>query len=147
MIVIADTSGLLAAIDRDDKEHNAARTAIARASLLVISPMVLAELDYLVAKHFGEDTAMAVSDNLATRTRKRDYEIAEITADLLVEAKAVRSRYRSLELGLTDAANVVLAARYSTDAILTLDRRHFRTAQPIAGVHTAFRLLPDDLEA
>jgi hypothetical protein len=40
--------------------------------------------------------------------------------------------------------NVVLAERYETDSILTLDRRDFRVMRPLTG-HAAFRLLPDDL--
>jgi len=39
--------------------------------------------------------------------------------------------------------NVALAARYRTDAVLTLDRRDFR-ARPLTP-HKYFRLLPDDL--
>jgi len=38
---------------------------------------------------------------------------------------------------------VVLAARYSTSTIVTLDERCFRTMQPLAGGH--FTLLPADL--
>ena len=40
--------------------------------------------------------------------------------------------------------NVVLAERYETDGVLTLDRRDFRAIRPLTG-HKAFRLLPDDL--
>lgn len=145
MIVVADTSGLLAAVDVDDREHEASRDAIARASLLVISPLVLAELDYLAAGHLGEETATAICGHIAARVNRGHYEVATITADLLAETRVVRSRYLSLRLGLTDAVNVVLAARYSTDAVLTLDRRHFRAIRPITGPHQAFRLLPDDL--
>jgi uncharacterized protein len=43
-----------------------------------------------------------------------------------------------------DAVSVALAARYRTDAILTLDRRDFRAMHPLTP-HESFRLLPDDL--
>jgi predicted nucleic acid-binding protein len=48
------------------------------------------------------------------------------------------------QIGLTDTMNVVLAAEYRTDVMLTLDRRHFRRVRPLTG-HTEFRLWPDDL--
>lgn len=144
MIVVADTSGLLAAIDANEKEHLTCRAAVAQASLLVIPPFVLAELDYLVAKHLGEATAIATCADIAESVRRGDYEIATMSADILADATAVRSQYRPLALGLTDAVNVVLADRYRTEVILTLDRRHFRAVRPIRAAARAFRLLPDD---
>lgn len=146
MIAIADTSGLLAAIDTNEKEHDACRAAISRASLLVIPPFVLAEFDYLAAKHLGEATGIVVSQDIALSVRRRDYEIASITPDILNESASVRAQYRSLQLGLTDAVNVVLADRYQTTTVLTLDRRHFRAVRPIAGESSTFRLLPDDMD-
>ena len=68
----------------------------------------------------------------------------EVTEHHLGAAQSVRVRYRSLELDLTDAVNVALAADYDTDAILTLDRRDFRAVRPL-GRHKSFRVLPDDL--
>lgn len=144
MIVIADTSGLLAAVDANETEHRACRAAIAQASLLVIPPFVLAELDYLIAKHLGEATAIATCADITESVRRGDYEIASMTPDVLADATAVRCRYRPLALGLTDAVNVVLADRYRTEVLLTLDRRHFRAIRPITAAEPAFRLLPDD---
>lgn len=146
MIAVADTSGLLAAIDANEKEHDTCRVAISRASLLVVPPLVLAEFDYLVSKHLGEATGIVASQDIAASVRKRDYEIPSLTPDILNESATVRAQYRNLALGLTDAVNIVLAARYRTTTLLSLDRRHFRAVQPIAGESTAFRLLPDDMD-
>jgi predicted nucleic acid-binding protein len=145
LIIIADTSGLLATINTDDPEHESCRKALATASRLVISPLVLAELDYLVAEHMGEDTAIAVADHIASKAREGHYMVAPIDADLLAATKHLRAQYRALAIGLTDAANVVLAARFLTSSILSLDRRHFRAVAPLTGPDAAFRLLPDDL--
>lgn len=147
MIVIADTSGLLAAVDANETEHHACRAAIAKTSLLVIPPFVLAEFDYLVAKHLGDATAIATCADITKSVRRGDYEIANMTPDILADATAVRARYRELKLGLTDAVNVVLADRLRAEALLTLDRRHFRTIRPITATTQAFRLLPDDVSA
>ena len=49
-------------------------------------------------------------------------------------------RYADQEIGVTDASLVVLAHRYSTKHVLTLDRRHFTVVRPVGGGR--FTLLP-----
>ncbi len=51
---------------------------------------------------------------------------------------------RHLELGLADASIVVLAERYETNRVLTLDHRHFRALRTSRG--TPFAVLPADCE-
>jgi hypothetical protein len=46
-------------------------------------------------------------------------------------------------IGVTDAASVVLADRYRTTRLLTLDQRHFRRLRPLWGADY-FTLLPYD---
>ena len=46
-------------------------------------------------------------------------------------------------IAITDAANVVLADRYRTTHLLTLDQRHFRQLRPLWGANH-FTLLPYD---
>jgi predicted nucleic acid-binding protein len=70
--------------------------------------------------------------------------VPEVTEAHLAAAQAVRARYRALDLDLTDAVNVALAAEYDTDLVLTLDRRDFRAVRPL-GRQKCFRLLPDGL--
>ena len=45
----------------------------------------------------------------------------------------VIERYRDQDIGVTDASLVVLARRYETRRILTLDRRHFEVLRPLNG--------------
>jgi predicted nucleic acid-binding protein len=52
--------------------------------------------------------------------------------------------YSDLSIGLTDAMNTVMAREFRTDAICTIDRRHFRTIRPLTS-HGSYRLLPDGL--
>jgi predicted nucleic acid-binding protein len=47
-----------------------------------------------------------------------------------------------LGIGLTDASLVVLADRYRTNRILTLNERPFRALEPLGG--GSFELLPAD---
>ncbi|PYQ58058.1 MAG: VapC toxin family PIN domain ribonuclease, partial [Acidobacteria bacterium] len=49
--------------------------------------------------------------------------------------------YHDLNIGLADASIVVLAKRYDTRDVLTLDERHFRT---LRFRRRAFRILPAD---
>ncbi|MEY9968326.1 putative nucleic acid-binding protein [Streptacidiphilus sp. MAP12-16] len=61
-----------------------------------------------------------------------------------IALKTVGHLIISPNMGLTDAVSVALAAEFRTNAIFTVDRRHFRAVRPLTD-HPAFRLLPDDL--
>ena len=66
MIVVADTSALLAAFDESEAAHGPAR-AVMSSEHLVISPIVLTELDYLVRRDFGFNAALAAVESLTDR--------------------------------------------------------------------------------
>lgn len=136
--MIVDTSVLLAAFVPDQRMHEACARTLAASRPLVISPFVLAELDYLTARIAGVNAELAVLDEMSSGA----YEIAAFDAVDLVRARTVVERYRDLPLGLTDASLVVLADKYDEDAIATLDERHFRVVQSLRG--NPFRLLPSD---
>ena len=71
------------------------------------------------------------------------YLLAAFTREDVALAREVISRYRDLGIGLADASLVVLADRYQTDTIFTLDERDFRVVTGLSG--RPFRLLPADL--
>ncbi|MDT3397476.1 PIN domain-containing protein [Streptomyces sp. B1866] len=144
MIVIADTSGIIASVDRSSPAHAAARNVMNTASLVVIAPPVFAELDHLVGGRFGKRAAGALTDQLLAHARAGRYAVAECGAEVLSDARTVQQRYGDLQLDLTDAVLAVTAREYATDAVLTLDRKDFRTIRPLSG-HVAYRVLPDDL--
>jgi uncharacterized protein len=144
IIVIADTSGLLAALDSTHPEHGPANEAIMSAGLLVMSPLLLAELDHVATRELGREAAVTAVDDIRRWMSRGRVVMPEVTEDHLAAAQSVRARYNGLDLDLTDAVNVALAAEYNTDAILTLDRSDFRAVRPL-GHHKAFRVLPDDL--
>ena len=89
-----------------------------------------------MATRKGVETELAVMRELASGA----YELATIDADDLATAAEVVERYRDLDIGITDASIVVLADRYRTNTILTLDRRHFTVLRPLAGGR--FTLVP-----
>jgi predicted nucleic acid-binding protein len=51
-------------------------------------------------------------------------------------------KYANRNLGIADAANVVLAARFRTTKMLTLDERDYRIVRPLWG--DALAILPAD---
>ena len=60
------------------------------------------------------------------------------------EAAAAIMQGEALMVDLADAVGVVLADRYRTDAIFTLDQRDYRAITPLTPQFAAFRILPSD---
>ena len=135
-MIVADTSGLLALFNAREPQHDEVRRAVERDPDVVVSPYVVAELDYLVATRLGVDAELRLLNELAGGA----YHLADIAEADLRSAVSVVERYRDQEIGVADASLVVLAARYRTKSILTLDRRHFSVLRPLDGGR--FRLLP-----
>ncbi len=138
-MILLDTSGLLAAIDASQEAHAAAAGALEAASPpRLLSPFVLAELDYLLATRVGSAAAGALLAEVA----RGAYRLEPIgPADVAAAAKIIE-RFEDLEVGLADASVVVLAERHSCGDVLTLDARHFRV---LPGPDSKpFRLLPAD---
>lgn len=144
MIVVADTSGILALFNRSDPEHFAARRAADAASAIVVSPCALTEVHHVASVRAGRKAADGILALVADRVASTRMVLAGHDSAQLHSAVSVRASYDSLNLDLVDAVCVVLADTFDTDAILTLDRRDFRTLRPL-GRYPAFRLLPDDM--
>ena len=138
-MILLDTSGLLSAIDGSQRHHARCAQALADAwPPLLLSPFVLAELDYLLAKRISFAAQLALLDEVARGAYQLEpFGPADVTA-----AKGVLERYASLKIGLADASIVVLAGRHGTTDVLTLDERHFRSLR--APERKRFRILPFD---
>jgi predicted nucleic acid-binding protein len=143
VILVADTSGVIAASDRRAPESAACRHALRSAGTVVFSPLVLAEVDHLAKARFGSPARSAIIDFIISQVQRQRFLVPETGPEILGTARAVQRQYASLDLDLADAVNVTLAAEYRTDTLLTLDRRDFRAVRPLTP-HPAFRLLPDD---
>jgi uncharacterized protein len=145
LIIVADTSALYAAFDASQPEHGEA-LAVMESEVLIISPMVLTELDHLVHRDLGFAAALQVADALTARVAAGTYKLAELDHTDLAAAQGVRLQYKGLGLDLADAVGVVLADRYKTDCIFTLDQRDYRAIKPLSKGFKAFRILPADLD-
>jgi predicted nucleic acid-binding protein len=144
VIVIGDTSGLVSAFNADDPSQSAARSAFQRASVTIISPLVFAEIEHIMTRNIDRNAAHEAIDWLLAEERTKRVLVPELPALVMRRARMIQGKYAALRLDLADSVNVVLAADYETDCILTLDRRDFRAVRPLTQ-HRAFRLLPDDL--
>jgi len=144
VIVITGTSGIIAASDRNARESAACTAVLQEAGTVIISPLVLTEVDHLAKARFGSRARTAIIDFILAQARQSRFQIPETGLEILDTARLVQQQYASLDLDLADAVNVALAAQYRTDAVLTLDQRDFRAMRPLTP-HKWFRLLPDDL--
>jgi predicted nucleic acid-binding protein len=137
-VILLDTSGLLAAVDASQSHHTAAAASLAAARPpLLLSPFVLAELDYLIATRVGP-TARA---SLLKEVERGAYRLETMTSADVASAHTIIKRHADLEISLADASIVVLAERHGVHDALTLDQRHFRI---LTASGKPFRLLPAD---
>jgi uncharacterized protein len=138
-MIIIDTSGLLAALDASERHHAAAAAALRAArEPRLLSPFVLAELDYLLGARVSAAAERALLHEVAIGA----YQLEPFAAEDVAAALTVLEHYPTLELGLADASLLVLAERHRVSEILTLDERHFRALRgPNGG---PFRILPAD---
>ena len=133
-----DTSGLLAALDSAQRRHSESAASLAAATPpLLVSPFVLAELDYLLATRVSETARMSLLGEIA----RGAYELQPFSGADVRSAAAVIKRHADLAISLADASIVVLAARHKTQDVLTLDERHFRV---LSANRKPLRLLPAD---
>ncbi|QLY34358.1 PIN domain-containing protein [Nocardia huaxiensis] len=142
---MADTSAIIAAYDRAAELHEQAREYL-DTSVAVVSPLVLDEVDHLLIARFGKDrrTADLVLDDLLTSAEEGEVLVPVVDRDDLRVAQKIIEQYRGLRLDLADAVNVVLAERYLTNDLLTLDEKDFRAIRPLTSAHRSFRLLLQD---
>lgn len=123
--ILADTSGIIALLDRDDQFHSAAVDAI-RGRTILIPSTTLPEIDYLVSKYLGERVARAFLGDLTAG----NYRYLTVELQDIEQALQIMDRYQGVPLGLVDSSIIALAERYQINQILTLDRRHFSLIKP-----------------
>jgi predicted nucleic acid-binding protein len=139
-LIVLDTSVVLAFMDRRDANHEIVRDWMRRnGEELVSTPLVVAELDHVVQRYGGAVAAKALHEDLNNGA----YQV-EWWPTAMHDTIAVAEAHESMQLGLTDASLLALAARVQSTRIATLDERHFRAVKPPSG--DAFTLLPGDAQ-
>ncbi|MFI7445534.1 PIN domain-containing protein [Nonomuraea indica] len=138
-MLVLDTSGALAAIDRAAAEHHAAKRVLAQETgPILLSPFVLAELDYMLLTRIGLRAELTFLQEVGSGA----YSLIPTAHQDVGEAADLIETYAGMKIGLTDASVMLVAARHRTTRVLTLDHRHFRTMKPLWG--DTFTVLPAD---
>ena len=140
-MILCDTSGLLAAYDQQEPSGPSVRELLdTETGALVVSPFVLAELDYMLLSRAGIQAGLTLLNDLADGV----YQVAAFTARDAERVARLAEQHAALKLGIADAHTMILSApdRYGTTRVLTFDHRHFRAAVPPQG--GAFTILPAD---
>ena len=139
-MIVLDTSGLLSAIDASQTHHRAAAAVLRQTEApRLLSPFVLAELDYLLATRVSRPAQRALLEQVADGV----YQLESFDAGDIARAIEILDLYADLGLGLADASLVVLSERHRVFDLLTLDERHFRAVLGPGG--KPFRVLPADM--
>lgn len=134
MTAVADTSVLVAAINRRDRDHARSADALRRhlRGGVVVTAAVAVEVGYLVGERVGRHAARAFLDDLD----QGRYLLEPVDARILRRAVELDRHFADLEIGLADGTVVAAAERHRADAILSLDD-HYRMVAPAFPVEPA----------
>jgi hypothetical protein len=119
--LLADTSGLLALVLRDDRHHADAAAFVRRqpGARFVLTELILAELTTRLRALAGAERAVGVARSLL---ESRHYELIFIDSDLLAGALARMERFADKRLSLTDCASFELMERLGLHSAFSFDR-------------------------
>jgi predicted nucleic acid-binding protein len=138
-VIIVDTSVIVAYMNATDDHHEAVGLWLDQVDDdLATTPLIVAEVDHLVAARGGRAALTALRADLAAGAYLVEWWDGAVTATV-----NVAEQYADNDLGLADASLVALAHRHNSVEVATLDERHFRALRPLAA-GDAFRLLPID---
>lgn len=138
MIIVDTSAALQLASSTAHRHEDVLRVVNELDGPFLLSPFVLAELDYMLGARHGQAQQLA----LLAEVVEGAYELAELGRVDVESAADVMRQYADLRVGLADASIVVLAEKHAVTDVLTFDMRHFRAMRGPAG--RPFRLLPDD---
>ena len=137
--MLVDSSALLAAMFHDQRRHSECGQILSESGgPLVLSPIVLAEMDYLITKLATITEEIRFLGDVASGA----YELAPFGTEDIARAREIIEQYSDLGIGLADASIVVLSEKLDALDLLTLDERHFRTLRGARG--KPFMILPAD---
>ncbi|MFY9586021.1 MAG: PIN domain-containing protein [Actinomycetota bacterium] len=119
-MITLDTSGMLALLDRRERHHGAAKTALlADRGPYIIPAGTLCEVGYFVRKRGRSDALDGFLADIESGAFALD-----CGEDDFPRVRELLRRYADLELGFTDAA-VIACAERNAGKVLTFDRRDF----------------------
>ncbi|MBH0775918.1 type II toxin-antitoxin system VapC family toxin [Nocardia bovistercoris] len=136
-MLIVDTGPLVAYLNANDPDHVRCATLFEqRDDQLLVTPYVVTEACYLVAKYVGPEAEAILVESIL----EGDLVQVDIRDTDLSRIVELMRQYRGFPLGLADSSVVAVAERLDAHEVVTLDRRHFHAIVP---KHVnAFTLLP-----
>jgi len=138
-VIVVDTGGMIALLDRDDRHHARVRTFFEETGEQWILPWaILPEVDYLVETRLGP----RVADAFVADLRDGLFTVDGQTDRDLPRAAALLAQYRDLRMGVVDAVVMAQTERHHAEAIVTTDARHFRAVT--LRLSPAPRMIPVD---
>lgn len=127
MALILDTGPIFAAMDRDDRDHDACARLLSDSTEQVVIPSpVLAEVDWLAGQRLQPDAFLNLLADISTGAIK----VVDLELEDYTRVHELVDRYRDLSLGFVDAAVLTIVERLGESKLATLDRRHFTVVRP-----------------
>ncbi|MBI5160238.1 MAG: PIN domain-containing protein [Micrococcales bacterium] len=124
-MIVADTGGIIALVNSQDRHHAAVRKLYERDPSWILPWAILPEIDYLVSRRMGD----LVARTFATDLKDGLFVVDAGVAKDLPRAVELLGKYAGLELGLVDAVVMAQAERHRARIIVTTDERHFRAVK------------------
>lgn len=138
MALILDTGVVLAALNRDDPDHETCASLIEGTTEQRIVPdPVLVELDYWLRQLASLDVWLQFCQDVAAGA----YALWPIDSSLVNEAAALQLRFHDQPIGFVDAAVFCICLALGEDKVATLDQRHFSVLRSHEG--RSLRILPE----
>ncbi|MCL6088205.1 MAG: PIN domain-containing protein [Actinobacteria bacterium] len=127
MIVLADTSFLIAAVDKSDNNHLKAADYLKKNNILtyVIPLATVQEVCSLIGLNISKEVEI-----LFLKEILKSFHIELIENKDIERAADILERYAALEIGFTDAVFIAVSERLKINNILTFDRKNFSKISP-----------------
>lgn len=135
MALILDTGPLYAALDRDDRHHEASKALLDTQERLVLPEPVLVETCYFLEEHLGPGACSTLLRDVA----RGAYRVECLTSADYERAADLVDQYAGSNIGFVDAAVAAVVERLGEDKLASIDHRHFAM---IRFAHGAVELLP-----
>lgn len=137
MIAVADTSFIVAYMNKRDVYHRACTATAGAIQAILVPQTVLTEVAYLLHQRIG---ALAVAAFLESFESSVFALVALESVDILHAANVLRE-YADSRIDFVDATVMAVAERLKLTTVLTLDHRDFGIYKPKHVSH--FTLMPE----
>lgn len=128
-ITVADTSALVASVDKRDRNHERCLALVSERAVdgIVVPVTVAVEVDYLLRSRTSPKVARAFATDLDAGR----YILEPVDADLYATAVDLDNQFADLDLGIVDGTVIAAARRLRAEAILSLDSHYQVAAAPL----------------